>query len=72
MEVLNLMYSEIVANAAVIFRLRRSDIFAYAEVILFSPNNCPKGNITCEANITGVANRTGQTANITENTKPEA
>ena len=35
-------------------------------VILFSPQNWAKPNNTCEANITGAANRTRRKANITE------
>jgi len=38
----------------------------YQETVLYSPTNWAKPNITCEANITGAANRTRRKANITE------
>ena len=57
-------FSDIPACAGVI--LLRSDISADAEVILYSPINWAKPNNTCEANITGGANRTRHKANITE------
>ena len=56
--------SDIPACAGVI--LLRSDISADAEVILYSPEHWAKPNNTCEANITGKANRTRRKANITE------
>ena len=58
------IFSDIPAYAGVI--LLRSDIFANAKVVLYSLENWVKPNNTCEANITGGANRTRRKANITE------
>ena len=52
--------------AGVIFSLRESYIAALRQLYYIRLQNCPKGNITCEANITGVANITRHEANITE------
>ena len=51
-----------------IFYLRESDIetCGFSDII-FAPN--ARRHITCEANITGVANITRRKANITENDK---
>ena len=66
--------SRITVRFLVIFRLRRSDIFCCAKCdiepdgfsdIIFASN--ARRHITCEANITGVANITRCKANITEN-----
>ena len=61
-----LIMSDIPPAGGVIFSLRETDISANAEVILYPPLKLGKTNITCGANITGVANITRRKANITE------
>ena len=54
--------------AGVIFLLRKSYIAATQQLYYIRLQNWAKPNITCEANITGVANITRRKANIAENT----
>ena len=46
--------------------LCKSYIAATQQLYYIRLQNCPQGNITCEANITGAANITRRKANITE------